>query len=182
MADVFVSSIPVLGAIGAAVAAGIFSARARRAQSSAERTLDLEKRLASSKQEVYKPMVNLFRRILDSSGAGKNSPAADKATLETLSQFIAWVQIYGSDDAVRAVHRFMQASYSEPPATVMLRQYGEFLLAIRRDISHPDTDVTTVDLLGMRITDIYDELAHDLTLDEEVFYQKHAWSPPWGIP
>jgi len=178
MAEIWVPLVPALGAVAAAVTAGVFSARARSAQASAERTLELERRLATSKQEIYKPLVDLFRRVLDSSTSG-SKPLSDKAMIETLSQFISWVQIYGSDQAVRAVQKFMQTVYSGPPPLVVMRHYGELLLAIRRDIAHPETSVTLVDLLAMRVTDIYAEWADELSLDEEAFYVRHQWSPPW---
>jgi hypothetical protein len=172
------SLLAALGSIGAAVMAGRSASRTRTAQSQAERTFELEKRLAASKAEVYEPMVELLRSMFDSFRS--NSPVDQQTMTETLSKFVAWLQIYGSDSAVRSFHKFMQASFHQAPTIVHLRLYAELVLAIRQDLGDPNTNVNTVELLGMRISDIHETFAPTLALDQAAFFAEEGWRPPWG--
>jgi hypothetical protein len=98
-----------------------------------------------------------------------------------MSKFNAWVSIYGSDDAVRAVHRFMQAAYSNPPSEVMMRFFVELQLAMRRDLGDPESTLDVMDLLGIRIKDVYEgEMASLMVAPLPAFYERVGWDPPWG--
>lgn len=179
MGSIWVSIVSALGAIAAAGVAAWYASKARTAELQAHRIRELEKRLAGSREEVYKPMVDLLRQIFDSGQGGKGPD--DRKTLKTLSEFATWVQIYGSDRVVRAFHKFMQAAYTEPPAMILLRYMNEFILAVRRDIGDPDTTVDLLDLAGIRTTDIYaDENRRVMELPERDLWLEHSWDPPWG--
>jgi hypothetical protein len=120
-------------------------------------------------------MVELLRTVFDSIGSGADVEPSQ--TREIVSKFTAWLQVYGSDNAVRSFHKFMQASYHNAPPAVLLRLYSEVVMAIRRDLGEPNTEVTLVDLLGMRITDIYETFAPGLQLDEQEFFGQNEWHP-----
>jgi hypothetical protein len=49
-------------------------------------------------------------------------------------------------------------------------------------MGYPDTTLTSLDILGIRLTDLYDkQAAYDvaaLTLDE--LCAKHGWTQPWS--
>jgi hypothetical protein len=174
---VLVAAVPAAGAIIAAVVAGVYASRARTAQDAAETERRLRQQLAASKAEVYEPMVELLRAMLDASKA--KTPISDKKVTDTLSKFAAWLSVYGSDQAVLSFHKFMQAAYHEPTPQVQMYYYGQFLLAIRKDLGHPDTKLGAPELLGLRINDIWEASAGLVGLPEKEFLAHEEWDPPW---
>jgi hypothetical protein len=175
------SGLAALGAIGAALIAGRFAAKTKEAELRAQRAMEIEKRLAASKEEIYTPMVEMLRQIIDSaSPGGRHVQISEKKLRETLSKFWTWVQMYGSDDALRASHRFSQALYSDPPPRIAMRYLHELLLSIRRDLGHPETEATLVDLAGLRVTDIHQaQNKQALTMPEEELWARENWKAPW---
>jgi hypothetical protein len=178
--------IVALIAAGAAVAGAIVSAyNARRNEKDrvdAARLLELEKRVATSRAEVFEPLVEAIGRVWDLVAAGK---ADDKAfrdvAFQDLQRFNHWVQIYGSDESVRFAHRFMQALYAEAPPFIVLRFMAELILQARRELGYPETELNALDLLGIRINDVYaDPAFYDtLTLPPDELYAREGWTPPW---
>jgi hypothetical protein len=62
-----------------------------------------------------------------------------------------------------------------------MRLYAEFVLGARRDLGDPQTSVDVVDILGLRITDIYSgNWAEMMSLPLPDLYRRLQWSPPWG--
>ena len=175
---VMASIVAAVGSVAAAVVAARSAGRTRDAQLQAEHALELEKRLAASKAEVYEPMVELFRGMLDAAKNPKQQ-TNERKLIETLSKFTAWTQVYGSDDVLREFHKLMQAAFHDAPAEVFMRLYAQFVLAVRRDLGDPRTEVTLTELLGMRISDVYEKMASMLDLDERAFFAQQSWTPPW---
>lgn len=176
--------IPVLsvaGSVAAAIVAGFFATQARRAESRERRIIELEKRIAAHKAEVYEPMLEFFRRLFDETvSEADSSTLSPEEMLETISKFATWIQIYGSDEAVRAFNRFMQASYTEPPPQILMRFYGELVLAARKDLGPHDTSIAIIDLMGIRLKDVYDPGFRDVfAMKERDLFREYGWSPPW---
>ena len=136
--------------------------------------------LSTAKAEVYEPMIELLRTMLDASRTGKGT-GDERKLRETLSKFTAWVSVYGSDEAVYAFHKFMQTTYHSPedPGRILIYYYGRFLLAVRRDLGIPNTTVTIPQLLGLRITDAWDKMGDWGAKSEEEFLISEGWMPPW---
>lgn len=114
--------IPVVASAASIIAAfiaGRYASRAKSAELEAARIRDLENRLAASKAEIYEPVVELVRNVFDSAKTGQVAPA--QTFFKTLTKFGTWVQIYGSDESVRAFHRMMQTAFTAPPSEVMMR-------------------------------------------------------------
>lgn len=168
-----IAGIPAVASVIAAVVAGVFAWRARRADADAQHARELESRLSEKKYAVYEPMINLIRDIL-----ARRVTNEDDHLRDTLENFSTWIGIYGSDDAVQVFHNFMQAVYNDAPAQIQLRLYGDFLLAARKDMGYAETDVQREHLLGMRITDIYK--SHDV-IDQsfEEIAERLNWDIPW---
>lgn len=176
---ILIALVAAAGSVVAVVVASRSSAAVKDAELKSARIQDLENRLSASKAEVYEPMVETLRAVLDS--AGTEEELSEEETLDTLRRFSAWVQIYGNDEAVRAFHRFMQAAYSEPPPVVVMRFYVETILAIRRDIGYPESTLDAMDILGIRIKDAYSgEWAAQMIAPLPEFYRMAGWVPPWG--
>lgn len=177
------AGIPALGAVVAAGYAGREARRSKAAELQASRILDLERRLSESRQKVFEPMVEALGRFVDSIGQGQNADpdTLKEILLDDLFRFAHWVQIYGSDEAVHATMHFMQALWAQAPANILIRLQGELILAARRELGHPSTEVKPVENFAMRINDAYTDMAWraDLSDPIDVVFARHKWTPPW---
>ncbi|MEU5794293.1 hypothetical protein ABZ800_12310 [Streptomyces sp. NPDC047813] len=172
-----VAAIPAIAAVIAAVIAAQAARRAKKAELAAQHLRDLENRISEKKYEVYKPMINLIRDMLDQRQIG------EQELRSRISDFSTWIIIYGSDDAVKAFHNFMQAAYHDPPAKVLMKLYADFVLAARRDMGYAETDVEQAHFLGMRINDLYDNsLFRNVNAPLREICQEVNWQPPWLRP
>lgn len=173
-----VSGLPAIAAITAAVLAGRFAKRARVVEIEAQRLRDLEARLADKKYDVYRPMMEMLGAVFVTQG--EKAPEKE-VSVEKLSEFAQWISIYGSDEAVRSYRNFMQSAFHSPPPEIYLRIYADFVIAARRDMGLPSTDLTAIEILGMRLTDLYaSPKFYDIASRpfEEVCAQ-YDWQPPW---
>jgi hypothetical protein len=170
-----VAAIPALAAIIAAVIAARSAKSAKKSDIDAQHLRDLEARISEKKYEVYKPMINLLKDILD------QRPMAEDEFKSRISEFSAWVTIFGSDEAVKAFHHFMQTTYADnTPPIVLMKLYAEFVLSARRDMGYPDTAINAKHFLGMRISDLYtDDLFSKVDTPLADLCREVGWTPPW---
>lgn len=176
--------LPFIGAVLAAVVAGLFAYRANQSSLANQRIVELEKRLATFRLDTYKPLLVAMNEYFNKDNPTPQEERRREQKLQdALREAALWVPIYGSDETVRALQRMMQVAFSSPPAPIMLRTYGEFMIAMRRDLGDSETKVDLVDLLGIRLKDIYtgDE-GRNLKLSADEYYAKHGWTPPWRAP
>ncbi|MCL6297602.1 hypothetical protein [Streptomyces kronopolitis] len=170
-----VAAIPAIASVVAAVIAARSARRAKTSEIDAQHLRDLEARISEKKYDVYKPMINLLKDILN------QRVMSEDEFKSLISEFSAWVTIFGSDQAVRAFHDFMQATYvTGTPPVILMKLYAEFVLAARRDMGYPDTMIGAKHFLGMRISDLYshDQLAKvDMPLAD--LCRDVGWTPPW---
>ncbi|MFF6803534.1 hypothetical protein [Streptomyces sp. NPDC012616] len=173
--SIAVAAIPALASVLAAIIAARSARRAKKSEIDAQHLRDLEARISEKKYDVYKPMINLLKDIL-------NQRAMSEDEFKNLvSEFSAWVTIFGSDEAVVAFHNFMQATYAtNTPPAILMKLYAEFVLSARRDMGYPDTAINAKHFLGMRISDLYN---HDQLAKVEMpladLCQEVGWTPPW---
>jgi hypothetical protein len=94
--------IPAIAAVGGAAVAGVFAFAARRSDAQAQRTRDLENRLAERKRETYQLMTDWLGRVMSSetiqqAARPRGKPGQlEKADLVTLMRFSTWIRMYGS--------------------------------------------------------------------------------------
>jgi len=120
-------------------------------------------------------MVNLLSELFTLKNP---TPEKTAAMIKEMKDFSTWIGIYGSDEAVRAFHDWMQAIYSSAPVAILLRLYGDFIIAARNDIGNSHMTVGRQHLLGMRINDIYDYPdVVDPSFDEVC--DRLNWRAPW---
>ncbi len=81
-------------------------------------------------------MIDLLGQVLVPGGADK-ALENEAEMIERLSEFASWISIFGSDDAVKSFHNFMQGAFHAAPAPITLRLYADFVLAARRDMGDP---------------------------------------------
>ncbi|MFJ4090007.1 hypothetical protein ACIPYS_00340 [Kitasatospora sp. NPDC089913] len=169
-----IAAVPAIAAVIAALVAARSARLAKKSEISAQYARDLEARISEKKYEVYKPMINLIRDMLD------RRQITEEDSRSKISDFATWVIIFGSDEAVRAFHHFMQAAYHSAPPKILMKLYADFVLAARRDMGYPETDVRQTDFLGMRITDIYEnDLLRGVDDPLADLCREAQWSPPW---
>jgi len=175
-----VSVVSAAAALIAAAIAARSAGRARGAEQETERLRRLDARVAERKYDVYKPMLELLRDMLDPKKA-KDLDADE--TQASITDFSLWVGIFGSDDAVTAFRNFMQAAYHNAPHQIHLRLYAEFALASRRDMGDPDTAIDAVALLGIRIKDLHDTEDWERVATSELddLFEEHGWKAPWEV-
>jgi hypothetical protein len=183
LAPVVLASVPAAASVVAAVVAAVAASRTKSRENEAARIRDLESRISEKKYAVYKPMIDALGDVFDLERAQKadGKDERDRDLRQRISDFWIWITIYGSDDAVRAFHRFMQSTYVQAPAPIMMRLYADFVLAARRDIGYPKSDLNAIDFLGIRISDIYSS-ADMMAIAGQSFdslCKKHDWQPPW---
>ena len=175
------ASVPALAAILAAVIASRSASRARESTAETERLRLLEQRVAQRKFDVYQPMVDFLGRALTPGQA----TIPESEYVEKLGDFSRWVAIVGSDEAVRAFRNLMQGTYNSAPAAITLRLFADFQIAARRDMGDRNTSVTSLDVLGMRINDLYKddlELAQTISMPFEDACEREQWTIPWLRP
>lgn len=176
--------IAAAASIAAAVIASRAQANVQAQQAQAERLGALEERLAQHEYDVYAPMLTLLNDMILGAVDIENMSAAEQSRQQKMSKdFGTWIAVFGSDEAVSAYHRWAQATFHQPiPPPVLLRLWADLMLAARRDIGDSATCTTTTELLGLRLTDLYEVpdnlVAVDLPLDE--LCARFGWAAPWA--
>jgi hypothetical protein len=167
-------------AIASAVVAGLFALQAKWSELRAQSRMEAERRIATSRGETFEPLIERIGDLYDKIGSdGKVTQAWMETELRpTFFRFLRWVQIYGSE-AVWASHRLMQAMFHNVPPNVLTRLMGDLVVAARRDLTHPDSKVNALDIMGLRINDVYEHPWAAAPLEQ--VYRMEGWSPPWGL-
>jgi hypothetical protein len=175
--ELIVAVISAVAAVAAAIIAAIISANSTRKtgiiDAQSQQLRDLESRNATRKYEIYLPVLELYSMLLNPHGPAtrqwrEGHPDVDLD--KTLDDFAKWVAIYGSDDVVRTYHDLSEIVNSLLDETVKDEQwsflpliyhlYGDFLMAVRRDLGHPNSKI---------------ELRHILANGGFRFYESHLW-------
>ncbi|MEU0087729.1 hypothetical protein [Streptomyces sp. NPDC006274] len=170
-----VAALPAIAAVIAAVIAARSAKVAKSSEVEAQRLRELESRISEKKYDTYKPMINTLKDMLDRRAVNEETFRAN------ISEFAIWVAIFGSDEAVRSFHNFMQASFNPPtPPVVFMRLYADFVLAARRDMGYLDTSSTRKEILGSRITDVYSHsMFSNMDKPFEDLCREAEWQPSW---
>jgi hypothetical protein len=183
--SIALAALPGVVAVVSAVSSFISARGARNAEKEteqlrqeAQRLRDLEARNAERKHNTYEPIIDLLSQTLTPNGA---AAIDENAMRNQMVKFDAWVAIYGSDDAVRAWHRFRQGSFHDAPPLLFMRLYSDFVVAARRDMGAPHSKVRPEELLGVRIRDVYTQAnLHDaLNLEWPEIEAAFGWRVPW---
>ncbi|HEV2639702.1 MAG TPA: hypothetical protein VGX23_31505 [Actinocrinis sp.] len=128
MTSIVIAFIGAAASVVAAIVAACYAKSTQRNDAEAQRARELKSRISERKYELYKPMIELFGDILDST---KTAGMAERAAeiQAKFADFSTWVNIYGSDGAIVAFHNFKQAAFHPPlPSLVATRLFADFLL------------------------------------------------------
>jgi hypothetical protein len=174
--------IATFGTIIAAIVAARSAKADKKSELQAQHISELENRISERKYEIYKPMVEMLGKVI--SANIQPTPMTPGEVVSTIHQFSVWIGIYGSDDAVIAFHKFAQAAYNGVPGEVATRLYAELVLATRRDIARSDTRIGAVEIIGMRVSDLYTNAEYYRTMTDpfDEVCRRNNWTPPWSLP
>lgn len=175
--------IPVLVAVLSAVLAGWFAVATKRSELRSQRLIELERQSAATKADVFQPLAEGIGEMWEQTSQGQATPQwFEKHVMPRFKKFMTWAPIYAADETVWAYHRYIQGIYSDSPPNILMRHLAELVLALRRELGHPGSKVTPLDVMGFRITDIYADGVGvswaRLSLDK--LYEEEGWTPPWG--
>jgi hypothetical protein len=138
-----------------------------------------------TKYETYAPMLEMIGDFFSQTDSSRNAVANVEANVDKFVKFAKWIAIYGSDEALEAYHNLMQALRYAPPIFVGFRLIADFILAARRDIGYPDTEISRGKLLAVtfRVNDYYEQgdlLEKVMTLPLDQACKLAGWSMPWA--
>ncbi len=131
---------------------------------------------------MFENLIEMLIKLWDKDKLNSQSPQDQHEISERLQRYLHWVQVYGSDEAVRASVRFMQTIYTEPPAEIVVRMSGELVTTVRRELGDSDTTITALEVMATRVSDAYtnDEYYAALTDPLETVFARYEWTPPWA--
>lgn len=172
MSTITVAVIAAVASVAAAVVAGVFALATRRFEANLQRSDQAHARISEQKRSMYAPVVDMLERMFTTS----DLPTQDE--LRHKRHFDTWVNVYGSDGAVGAYSRLMQALPRSPPGDIQFRLYADFLLEVRKDIGDPNSTVDRMQILGPRLANLSDRASlTDPNLD--AVCKRLGWAPPW---
>ena len=173
-----IAAIPAAAAIVAAVIAARAATRARAAEGEAARLRAAEERLATRKADLYQPILVGLGNMMLPGNAAKALPEVEAA----MPVFLNLSTVWASDEALQAFYRFRLGSSTSPPNPILFRLVADFLVAARADVTGVETNVTGVEVLGMRMTDLpeHPELVEGFTMPFEKLAEKYEWKIPWA--
>jgi hypothetical protein len=172
MASIVIAVIAAVASVGAAVVAGVFARATRRFEARLQQSDQAHARISEQKRTMYAPMVDMLERMFTTS----DLPTQDE--LRHKRHFDTWVNVYGSDGAVAAYSRLMQAVPLDPPADIQFRLYADLLLEVRKDIGDPHSTVDRMQILGPRLANLSDR-ASLTDPDLDAVCKRLGWAPPW---
>lgn len=173
-------AVPVLIAVFSAVWASRSAVRAQQAESDAARLRALEERTAQKKYDLYQPFLTVVNDLLTPT----RNAAATARMEDVIVDFQGFVTVWGSDEVVETFYRWRVSAGLNPPNLVAMRLMADLLVAVRRDIAWPDTNVPTLHMIGHRINDIQDhpEMLDAMSLPLGQFLATQDWTPPFEVP
>lgn len=162
-----------------AISAGRSARRAQSAEHEAARLRALEERVAERKYELYQPFLQSLGDTLTPSRKDK----AVEGQEDAMADFQSFVTVWGSDEVVEKFYRFRVASATNPPTLVTMRLMSDFLLAVRRDIAWPGTQLDGVHMIAMRINDLdkNPDMHRALTMPLEELFTWKGWKPNFEL-
>jgi hypothetical protein len=128
-------------------------------------------------------MLEMLGNVFSQAKTSQAATADADSNTDKFVSFSTWIAIYGSDEAFTAYHNLTQSFNYDPPVQIMLRLIADFMLAARKDIGYPDTDVTRMQLAALRLNDYYqlgDQLGQVMTLPLDEACKLVGWSIPWS--
>lgn len=169
----------LLVTVALAMSAARSARKAQAAEHEAARLRALEERVAQRKYDLYQP----FLKSLGDTLTPSRNKQAVKGQEDAMADFLSFVTVWGSDEVVEKFYRFRVASPTNPPILVIMRLMSDFLLAVRRDIAWPSTELDGMHMIAMRINDIdkKPDMRRALTMPLDELFTWQEWTPNFEI-
>ncbi len=121
-----------------------------RSQKAIDHAHALESQLAADKRQSYQAFVDLWRSI---SSTSEINPDHEKA----LGDFIYGSLLIGSDEVVRAVGVLSRLG-TLGDERIRVPAFADVLLALRKDVGYPNTELMPAELAAVVVNDIEEHL------------------------
>lgn len=126
-----------------------------------ERRSEVERQLSEHKYRAYIEVLDIFFDAFKAQRTNRLR-APDNRAVERMIDANKELMIYGSDNVAMTYAEWLaKARANESVTPAMLRDFGEIVVAIRRDMGNPKTRMTADDVLRQLVTD-YDEAMAEL--------------------
>jgi hypothetical protein len=173
MSSIIVAAIAAVASVFAAVIAGVFARSVRRLESQLQRRENIHERNIERKQEMYAPVIELIQHMF----VTDDQPTEEQ--LEKKRHFDLWSKVYCPDDVLAAYSRFSMIGNGEyPPGEVQVRLYADLLLAIRKDLGDPYSNLTRLELMG-NTTGLYEDKYFLTEPNLDRVCKRYNYTPPW---
>jgi hypothetical protein len=113
-----------------------------------ERRASVERQLSEHKYGAYIELLNIFFDMFKATR--KKTTMPQTKLVDRMTDANKDLMIYGSDDVALTYQRWMEKARRGHP---VLRDFGEVVIAIRRDMGNPKTRMTPDDVLRQLIVD-----------------------------
>lgn len=173
-------TVPAAVAIFSAIWASRSARRAQQAEHESARLRALEDRVAQKKYDLYQPLLQHLGDLLTPS----RSAAATKKTEDVIADFQTFVTVWGSDEVVETFYRYRASANVPRPNVIVMRLVADFLIAVRKDVAWPETQIPNLYAIAMRINDLHEhpEMTEALAMPLTELFKKHEWTPPFNLP
>lgn len=153
---------------------------AQQAEADAARLRMLEERLAQRKEDVYRPIVEALGGLFDKTGGEDAQKQRLKDLEPVLQKFTTLLPVWGSEKVVLTFFLFRTLSSHSPPSEVTFRLVGDFLAAIREDITGVQDSISGYEIFGLRINDLdkNPQYIRAFELSLEGLAKEHNWALP----
>ena len=122
-----------------------------------ERREEVERQLSEHKYTTYMALMNTYTDVIKAAKAGK--PLRPDDLTERMQELSKDLIIYGSDDVVKAFQKWVDTGRK---GGISIKQFGELVVAIRRDMGNKKTKITYEEVLRQFINDYDDAKAKGL--------------------
>lgn len=127
-----------------------------------EKRISIQNQLSDKKYQVYTKIINLFFGVFEDTISTKKTSQSDIEA--KMIEIVKELTIYGSDGALKQFSYWKRTAGSgKKSPTEGLKDFVDILIALRKDMGHPNTKINYDDVLGMMIID-YDKNKKELGL------------------
>lgn len=121
-----------------------------------EKRISVQNQLSDKKYQVYNKIINLFFGVFENT-IKKNDGSQDDIESKMI-EIVKELTIYGSDSTLKQFSYWKRtAGLPNKTPSDSLKDFVNILIALRKDMGHPDTQINYDDILGMMIID-YDKV------------------------
>ncbi len=112
---------------------------------------------SQSRRKIYEEFTTtLFNQLDNTSKGGHVSPNTERELLKVFRNFRSRILLVGSDDVVRAFNDwniYADRDQTTEAGQELLAAVADLIVAMRRDLGYPKTDLKRIEILAVFLTD-----------------------------